>query len=125
MTALLAFLSQLIADVLGVALRTPRETGRVTYGNLEQKPTDVERVIARARRSGLLGLVVVVLGGCATREVVVATMHPVDDQTKGFPRVAQAEVRVILDGTDTIGVVSPAGGYFLIHEADLRALLKR
>jgi len=39
--------------------------------------------------------------------------------------VAQAEVRVILDGTDTIGVVSPAGGYFLIHEADLRALLKR
>jgi hypothetical protein len=125
MTALLAFLARLVADVLGVALRTPKETGRVTYGNLEQPTTDLDRVRERARRSGLLGLVVVVLGGCATREVVVATMHPVDDQTQGFPRVAQAEVRVILDGTDTVGVVSPAGGYFLIHEADLRALLKR
>jgi hypothetical protein len=91
MTALLAFLARLVADVLGVALRTPKETGRVTYGNLEQPTTDLDRVRERARRSGLLGLVVVVLGGCATREVVVATMHPVDDQTKGFPRVAQSE----------------------------------
>lgn len=125
MTALLGFLARLVADILRGAWSTQRETGKVTYGTTPIPTTDLDRVRERARRSGLLGVVVVILTGCASREIVVATLHPVEDATKGWPRVAQAEVRVVLDGSDTIGTVSPAGGYFLVHETDLRALLKR
>lgn len=100
-------------------------TGRVTHGTTETKPTALDKIRERARSSGLLLLVgCLAVAGCGQTEVVVATLHPVEDTTKGWCRVAQDEVRVIVEGTETIGVVSPAGGYYLVHETDLRALVK-
>lgn len=124
MSAILAFLMKLIADVLGMALDKQKTTGSVSHGNTKLVPTPVDELKEKARRSGLLGLVVLLLCGCGTTHVVVATLHPVEPETAGWPRVAQDEVRVLLDGTDKIGVVSPAGGYFLVHESDLKGLLR-
>jgi hypothetical protein len=125
LNAILGFLASLLAEVFRSAWKTPAETARVTHGNTVVPATDIERVRARAKTAGLLGLLVAILGGCGHTEIVVATLHPVEDATKGWPRVAQDSVTVVLDGTETIGTVAPAGGYFLIHETDLRALLKR
>jgi hypothetical protein len=44
--------------------------------------------------------------------------------TKGWPRVAQNEVQVVLDQTGKQGVLKNSAGYFLVHESDLRAMLK-
>lgn len=125
MTAILDFLATLLAGVIRSAWYAPDKTARVTYGTVPIPPTDMERVRARAKAAGLLGLLVAILGGCGHTEIVVATLHPVDDATKGWPRIAQPSVTVVIDGTGTIGTVAPAGGYFLVHESDLRALLKR
>lgn len=64
------------------------------------------------------------VAGCSTPEVILGTMHPVDGLTKGFPRVAQDEVEVLIDQTGKRGVLKNSAGYFLIHESDLRAMLK-
>jgi hypothetical protein len=124
MSAIMAFLAKLLADILGMALDKQKTTGSVSHGTHELHATPVDELKEKARRSGLLGVVVLLLCGCGTTHVVVATLHPVEPQTAGWPRVAQDEVRVLLDGTDKIGVVSPAGGYFLVHEADLKGLLR-
>lgn len=100
-------------------------TGKTTSGSTELRPTPIAEIRERARRSGLLLLVgCLAVAGCGQTEVVVATLHPVEDTTKGWCRVAQDEVRVIIEGTGEIGTIRPAGGYFIIHEADLKTLLK-
>jgi len=123
MTWLVGLITDLVAKVLGIAFEKQKTTGEVTHGNTELTATPVDELKEKARRSGLLCLLVL-LCGCGTTKVVVATLHPVEPATAGWPRVAQDEVTVILDGTDKIGVVKPAAGYFLVHEADLKGLLR-
>ena len=62
--------------------------------------------------------------GCSSSDVILGTLHPVDGMTKGWPRVAQNEVQVLLDQTGKQGVLKNSAGYFLVHESDLRAMLK-
>ena len=123
MSALLAFLVAVVREVLA-ALAARKTTAEVTHGTTALDATPLPKIFERARRSGLLLVVgAIAVAGCGSTHVVVATLHPVEDATKGWPRIAQDSVKVVLDGSGTIGEISPAGGYFLIHEADLKALL--
>lgn len=125
MSAIVAVLVAIVREVLGWLATRPSVTAEVQHGKTPLDATPLAAVLERGRRSGLLlVLACAAIGGCGTSHVVVATLHPVEDQTKGWPRVAQHSVTVVLDGTSTIGTVEPAAGYFLIHEADLKALLK-
>jgi hypothetical protein len=125
MSAIVAVLAAIVREVLAWIATRPSVTAEVQHGKTPLAATPLAKVIDRGRRSGLLLLVAcAAIGGCGASHVVVATLHPVEDQTHGWPRVAQNSVTVLLDGTSTIGTVEPAAGYFLIHEADLKALLK-
>jgi len=117
-----ALLSVIVAIIKEVLLS--QRSGSVQHGSTPLEETPMQQVLDRAKRSGLL-LLLVILCACQSREIVVATLHPVEDATKGWPRVAQDEVTVILDGSGTVGTIAPAGGYFIVHESDLKALLQK
>jgi len=125
MTFLTALLASIVSRLIAWIASTPRESGTLTYGNSKPPPVSLDLLRERGRKSGLVLSLVFVLSSCATREVVVASLYPVDDTTKGFPRLAENEVRVLIEGTDKVGTLRPAGGYFLVHETDLRAILAR
>ena len=124
MSALIGFLTALLRGLLEVVLSTPKATGRTVSGSALGVPTTPESELRkRAKASGLMLVLVFAAISCGTTKVVVATGFPVDEATEGWPRIAQDEVKVLLkDGT--IGTISPAGGYRVIHDADLRGLLK-
>jgi len=118
-------ISMFLAELAKLIFTTPKTIGGFTHGGMELKPTPIEDVINRAKKNGLLVLLIILtLSSCAQTKVVVSTMYPVDDTTKGWPRIAQDEVQVIINGSNEIGTLAPAGGYFLVHEKDLKALLK-
>ena len=125
MNFIVQIVSMFLAELAKLIHTTPKTIGGFTHGEMELKPTPIEEVINRAKKNGLLILLIVLsLSSCAQTKVVVSTMYPVDDTTKGWPRIAQDEVQVIINGSNEIGTLSPAGGYFLIHEKDLKALIK-
>lgn len=125
--AIIAALLKFAGELLGPLLAAPATTGRLAPGTLPLQPSPLADIHARARRAGLLLLVASVLGGCGVferrKEIVVATLFPAEDMPGGFPILAQGTVTVILpDGT--LGTIENAGGMRLIHNADLKALLK-
>lgn len=62
--------------------------------------------------------------GCGTTEILLASYHPSSELTKGLPRLAQNEVKVIIDQSEKVGEVSGVAGYFLVPESELLPLLK-
>ena len=125
MSAIIAFLSKLLTDVLSMVLSKPKVTGTIKHGKNTLIETPADELAEKARRSGLLLLLALLcLGGCGTTHVVVATVYPAEDVPSGWPRVAQDEILVILDD-GTIGTVKGAAGYRIVHDTDLKALVKR
>jgi len=121
----ISFIVKLLVEILRDVLAMQSHRGSVSNGSTPLSATPKETLLERGRRSGLLLFIALLPAfGCGQTEVIVATLHPVEDATKGWPRVAQDEVRVILDGSGRIGVVRPAAGYFLVHESDLKGLLR-
>lgn len=122
---ILAFLSKFLTDILTTLLSKPKVTGSTAHGKNPLVETPADDLADRARRSGLLGLVALLcLSGCGTTHIMVATLYPKEDAPGGWPRLAQEEVQVIMDD-GTVGTLKGAEGYRLIHDADLKALLKR
>lgn len=75
----------------------------------------------------ILTLVCLTCMGCLTRtEVLYARATKVPDNVTGVMRLADRKVRVVVEGSDRVGIfktIDPQG-YMLIHEADLSRLIE-
>ena len=75
----------------------------------------------------ILMLVCLTCMGCfAKTEVLYARATKVPENLNGIMRLADRKVRVVVEGSDRVGVfktIDPQG-YMLIHEADLSRLIE-
>jgi len=67
------------------------------------------------------------LSGCATKtEIIYSRATRASEETHGHLRLAENTVRVNVTGTNDVGefTLAPAGGYYLIFEADLQQFVR-
>ena len=123
MNFLVKLLTAILGDLLKTLWTTPSMVGHTVGGNMPLKATDNDTLLKRARMSIMLVMVCIAMS-CAQKEIVVVSIFPVEDETKGFVQLAQDEVTVIVSGTTEIGTMKGVGGYFIVSPSSMKGFIK-
>lgn len=79
-------------------------------------------------RLSMLAILLAGTAGCSLfrgqTEVIYSRATRAKEEAQGHLRLAENAVRVNVAGTERVGTLSPAGGYYLIHEDDLVAFVR-